>query len=56
MSKQLDCIIEGCDASVEGETEEDILEQVEEHAAAAHPDVELDQDTVDTIRAHIRDT
>lgn len=56
MSKQLDCVIEGCNATVEGETEEDILEQVEEHAATAHPDLDLDQDTVDTIRSHIRDT
>lgn len=55
MSKRLDCVIEGCDATVEAETEEEVMAQVEEHAAAAHPDLELDEETVETIRSHIQD-
>lgn len=55
MSKRLDCFIEGCDATVEAETEAEILEQVERHAADAHPDMELDEETVERLSAYIRD-
>lgn len=55
MSKRLDCFMEGCDATIEAETEGEVMAQVEEHAATAHPDLELDEETVGTIRSHIRD-
>ena len=55
MTKRLDCPMEGCHATIEGESEADIMAQAEEHAASAHPDVELDDATVRTIRESIRD-
>lgn len=55
MSKRLDCPLEGCHASIEGETEDEIMAQAEEHAASAHPDLELDAETVETIRSSIRE-
>lgn len=55
MSKRLDCIMEGCDATIEAESEEEVMAQVEDHAATAHPDLELDEETVGTIRDHVRD-
>ena len=54
MTKRLDCIIEGCHASIEGETEAEIMAQAQEHAAEAHPDVELDDATVESIRSSIQ--
>lgn len=55
MSKRLECVIDGCDATVEADTEAEVMEQVREHAADAHPDLELDEETVETIRSHVRD-
>jgi predicted small metal-binding protein len=47
--------MEGCNATIEAETEAEVMSQVEEHVAAAHPDLELDDKTVQTVRDHIRD-
>lgn len=55
MTKTLDCPMDGCHAHIEAETEEDVMAQVEEHAASAHPDLELDEVTVAGIRSRIRD-
>lgn len=55
MSKRLDCPIEGCHATIEAETEQDVMAQAEDHASSAHPDLELDDDTVDSIRSAITD-
>lgn len=53
MSKQLDCIVDGCDATIEGESKEEIVGKVTEHAQGEHPDVELDDETVANIRSRI---
>ncbi|AUV80507.1 hypothetical protein C2R22_01580 [Salinigranum rubrum] len=55
MSKRLDCPMEGCHASIEGETEEEIMAQAEAHAASAHPDLTLDEETAASIRSKIVD-
>lgn len=55
MSQQLHCVVEGCDASITEETEQEVLEAAEEHAAEAHPDLELDEETVETIKKHIEE-
>ena len=55
MTKELQCVVDGCEASIEAETEEEILEQAEDHAGEAHPDLELDEETVETLRAHIHE-
>ncbi len=55
MSHKLTCIMDGCDASITEATEEEVLEAAEAHAAEAHPDLELDEETVETVRAHIEE-
>lgn len=55
MSKRLDCIVEGCHATIEGETAEEIVGKATEHAQSEHPNVELDDETVSAIRSNIVD-
>lgn len=55
MSRRLDCVVEGCHASIEAETDDAIMAQVEEHVGATHPDLALDDATVDMLRSKIRD-
>lgn len=55
MGKQLDCVLEGCHATIEAETEEEVMSRAQEHAASAHPELELDEETAETIRAAIED-
>jgi predicted small metal-binding protein len=55
MALELVCPLEGCEATCSGETEDDILAQAEEHAADAHPDLTLDDDTVETLKAGIEE-
>jgi predicted small metal-binding protein len=55
MAKQLHCIVDGCDATIEAESEAEVMSQVEAHASSAHPDLELDEETVQTVRDHIQD-
>ena len=53
MTRKLDCIAEGCSASIEAETDEEILEQASAHASKAHPDLELDDEMVEKLKSHI---
>jgi len=55
MTKELQCVVDGCEATIEAETEEEILQQAEAHAGEAHPDLELDEDTVETLKDHIHE-
>ena len=55
MTKRLDCFIGDCQATIEAESEEEVMAQVGEHAGEAHPDLELDAETAETIRSHIQD-
>jgi predicted small metal-binding protein len=55
MTKRLECVIEGCHATIEAESEDAVMAQVGAHAADAHPDLELDDETVETIRSSVRD-
>ena len=55
MSKRLDCIADGCDATIEAESEAEVMAQVEAHASSAHPELDLDEETVQTVREHIQD-
>jgi predicted small metal-binding protein len=55
MTKRLECFIEGCTAAIEADTEDVIMEQAASHAADAHPELELDEATLDSIRGAIQD-
>ena len=55
MTKRLECVIEGCHATIEAETEDAVMAQAQEHAGEAHPELELDPETVETIRGSIQD-
>lgn len=55
MTKRLECVIEGCHATIEAESEDAVMARVGAHAEDAHPELELDEETVETIRSNIRD-
>jgi predicted small metal-binding protein len=55
MTMHLDCPVDGCSASIEGDTEESVLSQAEAHAAETHPDMEMDDETVSMIKSNIRE-
>jgi predicted small metal-binding protein len=55
MSKRLGCPVEGCHASIEAETEDEIMEQAQEHAASLHPELTLDEETAANSRSQIVD-
>lgn len=46
-------VVPGCEGEVHGETEADTLQAAAEHAASAHDLTELDDATVDKIKASI---
>ncbi|WP_435073249.1 DUF1059 domain-containing protein [Halorubrum sp. HHNYT27] len=50
---RLECPIDGCSATIEAETEEEVMAQAKEHANSSHPDLELDDETVENIRSNI---
>ncbi len=45
--------MDNCHASIEAATEDELMEQVSAHAEERHPDVELDDDFVSSIKAQI---
>lgn len=51
--QRLECPIDGCSATIEAETERAVMDQAEEHANDSHPELELDDETVETIRSSI---
>jgi len=51
--KRLECPIDGCHATIEAETEQEVMAQAEEHANSSHPELELDDETVENIRSSI---
>lgn len=53
MAKELDCVVDGCTASIAEETVEQVLEVAEGHAAEEHPDLELDEETIETLKDNI---
>ena len=54
MAERLECIVEGCNAVIEADTEAEVMAQAEEHAESSHPDLELDEETVESIRSSIK--
>ena len=55
MTKKLECPLEGCHATIEAETEEAVMAQAEEHANRSHPELELDDETVESLRSKIQE-
>lgn len=55
MSKRLDCIVDGCHATVEADSADAVMEEAEAHAREAHPELELDEATVRSLRSNIRE-
>lgn len=53
MAKQVECIVDGCTGVCKGETESDVMEEVGAHVEEAHPDLTLDEETVEAVRAEI---
>jgi len=55
MAERLNRVIYGCEASIDADTEAEMVERAEAHAAEAHPDLELDDETVETLEAHMHE-
>ena len=53
--KQLECVVDGCDATITAETEYEVMEQAAAHGQAAHPDLEVDEEMAASLRASITD-
>ncbi|MDG5775654.1 DUF1059 domain-containing protein [Haloarculaceae archaeon H-GB2-1] len=53
MSLELDCPVDGCTGVCTGESESEVMEQAEAHVNDAHPDLELDEETVEGLKASI---
>jgi len=53
MTETLECPMGGCHATVEGETGDEVMSQAEDHAASSRPEVELDDETVETLKSNI---
>jgi predicted small metal-binding protein len=45
-----------CDWKTSGETEDEVMEIIQGHAAQRHPDIELTPDLVAAVRGVIKDT
>jgi hypothetical protein len=55
MAHELDCVVDGCEASISEETTEAVREAAEKHAAEEHPDLDLDEETVEMLKDHIEE-
>lgn len=55
MTRKLECIVDGCTATIEAESDDAVMEHASEHAADAHPDLDLDEPTVRELRSNITD-
>lgn len=55
--KEFSCgaVVPGCDARFDGSTEEEILGQVQAHAAEAHGLSDVPPELVEQVRANIHD-
>lgn len=53
MSYEFECIVPGCEGKVETETVEEILEWGARHADDVHGMTELDEATVEAVKAAI---
>lgn len=53
--KELDCPVDGCHATIEAETQREIMVRVEEHAASSHPELVLTDETIEDIKSKITD-
>lgn len=55
MALRLDCPVDGCEGVCEGDTEDVVMEQAAAHVEDAHPDLELDDATVEQLKADIHE-
>jgi predicted small metal-binding protein len=54
MAERLECIVDGCTAVIEADSEDEVMAKAEEHAESSHPDLELDEETIESIRSNIK--
>jgi predicted small metal-binding protein len=56
MGFSLSCgdIVPGCEAKIQGETEEDVLRQGAAHAQAEHGIESMDAETIEKVKAAVR--
>lgn len=55
MTKQLECLVDGCDARIEGETVQAVTIQAQQHASREHSELELDEEMAEKFRRNVTD-
>lgn len=55
MTRRLECVVDGCNATIEAENNDAVMEQFESHVQSDHPDMELDDETRESLRRQITD-
>lgn len=55
MTKQLECMVDGCNETIEAESEDQVMSEAQSHAAKEHPDMEMDAETQQKMRSQIKD-
>jgi predicted small metal-binding protein len=53
MPRHLECVVDGCDAVIEADTDDAIIEQAQAHAREAHPDLDIDDEVERELRSNI---
>lgn len=53
MPRHLECVVDGCDAVIEADTDDAIIDQANEHVEEHHPDMEVDDETERQLRSEI---
>lgn len=46
MAQQFECVADGCDFTARGNTEDEVMEQVEQHRQENHPNMDVSEDEV----------
>lgn len=52
---ELECPLDGCQATIGAESETEAVAQAEAHMSSAHPELDLDDETVENIKSSITD-
>jgi predicted small metal-binding protein len=53
MPRHLECVVDGCDAVIEADTDDAIIEQAKSHVQEEHSDMEVDDETERQLRSEI---
>lgn len=53
MFQRVECIVDGCSGVCTGETEDELMAEVEAHVKEAHPEITIDEETIAAVKAEV---